>query len=216
MRDSEPDHEESEEYEYEYVDDEEYNENGSPPPGEEDPRQAFLRANNANIQFDLHSNYVDPEAVLNFVPHLPKDYNPSLGNISVMDNCIFKCLFSGVAGYGMGLFMGVVMGSFGENPVVQDPSLANKSTREQLKIMMKDTKIKSLSMAKNFGQVGMLYSMCECLIERQRASHDILNPIMAGCAAGGVLGARGGPQATALGCAGFAAFSTAIELYLRS
>ena len=37
----------------------------------------------------------------------------------------------------------------------------------------------------------------------------------AGCITGGVLGAKAGPQAAALGCAGFAAFSLAIDYYMR-
>ena len=41
------------------------------------------------------------------------------------------------------------------------------------------------------------------------------NSTMAGCITGGILGAKAGPQAAALGCAGFAAFSLAIESYLR-
>lgn len=41
------------------------------------------------------------------------------------------------------------------------------------------------------------------------------NGIMAGCVTGGVLGAKAGPQAAAVGCAGFAAFSAAIDYYMR-
>ncbi len=41
------------------------------------------------------------------------------------------------------------------------------------------------------------------------------NGIAAGCITGGVLGGKAGPQAAAIGCAGFAAFSTAIEYWLR-
>ena len=41
------------------------------------------------------------------------------------------------------------------------------------------------------------------------------NGVASGCVTGAVLAARSGPQATLIGCAGFAAFSTAIEYYMR-
>ena len=41
------------------------------------------------------------------------------------------------------------------------------------------------------------------------------NGTAAGCITGAVLAAKAGPQAAAIGCAGFAAFSAAIDLYLR-
>lgn len=50
-----------------------------------------------------------------------------------------------------------------------------------------------------------------CQIEKnkkRRGKSDIWNAIMGGCAAGAALSAKGGPQAMALGCAGFAAFSS--------
>ena len=48
-----------------------------------------------------------------------------------------------------------------------------------------------------------------------RAKNDLTNGIAAGCITGGALGARAGPQAAAVGCAGFAAFSAAIDYYMR-
>lgn len=49
-----------------------------------------------------------------------------------------------------------------------------------------------------------------------RAKNDLVNGVTAGCITGGALGAKAGPQAAALGCAGFAAFSAAIDAYMRS
>ena len=48
-----------------------------------------------------------------------------------------------------------------------------------------------------------------------RGKNDMKNGIAAGCITGGVLGAKAGPQAAAVGCAGFAAFSAAIDYYMR-
>lgn len=37
----------------------------------------------------------------------------------------------------------------------------------------------------------------------------------AGCFTGGVLAAKAGPKAAAMGCAGFAAFSAAIDYFMQ-
>ena len=49
-----------------------------------------------------------------------------------------------------------------------------------------------------------------------RAKNDLKNGVAAGCITGGALGSRAGPQAAAVGCAGFAAFSAAIDAWMRS
>lgn len=74
---------------------------------------------------------------------------------------------------------------------------------------------RSFSSAKNFGLVGLIFSGTECCIEGFRAKNDLTNGVAAGCITGGVLAAKAGPQAAALGCAGFAAFSAAIDAYMR-
>lgn len=56
-----------------------------------------------------------------------------------------------------------------------------------------------------------MFSGVECLIEKYRAKHDIYNPTAAGCITGAALAAPQGPMASCVGCAGFAAFSVAIE-----
>ena len=48
-----------------------------------------------------------------------------------------------------------------------------------------------------------------------RGRNDLKNGIAAGCITGGILGAKAGPQAAGVGCAGFAAFSAAIDYYMR-
>ena len=50
------------------------------------------------------------------------------------------------------------------------------------------------SYAKGFGAVGALFAGSECVIEKQRAKHDIYNSVYAGCFSGGVLARSGGPQ----------------------
>lgn len=74
---------------------------------------------------------------------------------------------------------------------------------------------RSWSTAKNFGMVGALFSGIECGIEGLRAKNDLKNGTMAGCLTGGILARSAGPQAMAGGCAAFAAFSLAIDAYMR-
>ena len=60
--------------------------------------------------------------------------------------------------------------------------------------------------------MGAVYAGIECVIEKSRAKHDIVNPVAGGCVTGAVLAARQGPVAMCFGCAGFAVFSGIIEL----
>lgn len=94
-------------------------------------------------------------------------------------------------------------------------AISGMSTREQLKHGFKDMGSRSFSSAKNFGKIGALFAGSECIIEGYRAKHDWVNGISAGCVTGGILGIPAGPQAAALGCAGFAAFSAAIDYYMN-
>ncbi|KAF4581829.1 Mitochondrial import inner membrane translocase subunit tim-22 [Ophiocordyceps camponoti-floridani] len=74
---------------------------------------------------------------------------------------------------------------------------------------------RSYSMAKNFGKVGALFAGIECGIEGLRAKNDLGNGIAAGCLTGGILAKKAGPQAVAGGCVAFAAFSAAIDTWMR-
>ena len=87
--------------------------------------------------------------------------------------------------------------------------------KETAKDIMKEMKTRAGSYAKNFAVVGAMFSSTECMIESYRGKTDLKNGVMAGCVSGGMLGLRAGPQAAAFGCAGFAAFSTAIDYFLR-
>lgn len=74
----------------------------------------------------------------------------------------------------------------------------------------------SISSGKNFAKVGAIFSGTECAIEGLRAKNDLWNGVAGGCITGGVLARNAGPQAAAVGCAGFAAFSAAIDAYMVS
>src|SRR2546423_5901157 len=97
----------------------------------------------------------------------------------------------------------------------QGQALSNLPVREQLRRGFKDMGSRSYSSAKNFALIGAIYSGTECCIEGFRAKSDLKNSVIAGCITGGALAYKAGPQAAALGCAGFASFSAAIDYYMR-
>lgn len=117
-------------------------------------------------------------------------------------------------------------------------ALADLPLKEQLRRGFKDMGSRSWSSAKGFGLVGAMYAGSECCIEGFRAKNDMYvplwtswlsnygeiltipglsryNSVAAGCVTGGALGIKAGPQAAAIGCAGFAAFSAAIDYYMK-
>lgn len=74
---------------------------------------------------------------------------------------------------------------------------------------------KSVSWGKNFATVGGIFAGVECLVEKQRAKHDLWNGVTAGCITGASLAYRAGPQAMSFGCAGFATFSMIIDYFMQ-
>ncbi|EFE44548.1 hypothetical protein TRV_00685 [Trichophyton verrucosum HKI 0517] len=124
---------------------------------------------------------------------------------------------AGGMGFALGGAFGLFMSSMSyDTPLTpQGQQISSLPVREQLRRGFKDMGSRSYSSAKNFMVVGALFSGTECCIEGLRAKNDLTNGIAAGCITGGILGAKAGPQAALLGCAGFAAFSAAIDAYMR-
>ncbi|KAK1454014.1 Tim17/Tim22/Tim23 family protein [Colletotrichum paranaense] len=153
-----------------------------------------------------------------------------------MENCFTKSIMSGVMGFGMGGLFGMFMASriktdfplssaqmsydtpfhtattAGQTTVTP---IADLPLRQQLRVGFKDMGTRSYSMAKNFGKVGALFAGIECGIEGLRAKNDLGNGVAAGCLTGGILAKNAGPQAALGGCVAFAAFSAAIDAYMR-
>lgn len=142
---------------------------------------------------------------------------------SAMESCPAKTVISGTMGFGLGGIFGLFMasmrydtplgagapGGIGANAAPTIPM------REQLKIGFKDMGRSSWSSAKNFGYIGAIFAGTECCIEGFRAKNDVANGVASGCLTGAFLAKNAGPQAMAVGCAGFAAFSAAIDAYMR-
>ncbi|KAI9846354.1 MAG: Mitochondrial import inner membrane translocase subunit tim22 [Sclerophora amabilis] len=134
-----------------------------------------------------------------------------------MESCPAKTVIAGGMGFALGGAFGLFMSSMSyDTPLsAQGQQMADLPMREQLRRGFKDMGTRSYSSAKNFALVGAIFSGTECCIEGFRAKNDLYNGIAAGCLTGGALGAKAGPQAAAIGCAGFAAFSAAIDAYMR-
>ncbi|KAJ7387185.1 Mitochondrial import inner membrane translocase subunit Tim22 [Desmophyllum pertusum] len=129
----------------------------------------------------------------------------------VMENCAFKSVLAGVVGYGLGTVFGLFTAGM-------DSSMPNPMTGvadQSAKAILKDMKSRAVSYGKNFGVVGLMFSGTECLVESFRGKSDWKNGTLSGGITGGLIGLRAGGKAAVMGALGFAAFSTAIDYYLR-
>ncbi|XP_037543374.1 mitochondrial import inner membrane translocase subunit Tim22 [Nematolebias whitei] len=129
-----------------------------------------------------------------------------------MESCAFKTTLACVGGFVLGGAFGVFTAGIDTN-VGFDPKdpLRTPTARE----VLKDMGQRGMSYAKNFAIVGAMFSCTECIIESHRGVSDWKNAVYSGCVTGGAIGFRAGLKAGVLGCGGFAAFSAAIEYYLR-
>ena len=139
--------------------------------------------------------------------------------ISFMQSCPGKTIMSAVSGFGLGAFFGLFMASMAYDAPIGTASVKGISElpfKQQMKLQFTDMAKRSYSSAKNFGYIGMVYLGVECTVESLRAKHYIYNGVSAGCITGAGLAIKAGPHAAFMGCAGFAAFSLAIDMYLKS
>ncbi|CAG9465883.1 unnamed protein product [Pedinophyceae sp. YPF-701] len=158
---------------------------------------------------------VKPMWVPQNVPPFQMPTAEQYAQIESMNNCGVRAVMSGVGGAVLGLGFGVFFGTMETSggggvyaPMVMDEK---KTTRQVFKEMYSSVKTKSVSYAKGFGTVGLLFSASECVVEKARAKHDWRNSAYAGCFSGAALAYKGGPWAMCTGCAGFAAFSVVID-----
>uniref|UniRef100_A0A1D1Y704 Mitochondrial import inner membrane translocase subunit TIM22 n=1 Tax=Anthurium amnicola TaxID=1678845 RepID=A0A1D1Y704_9ARAE len=127
----------------------------------------------------------------------------------IWNNCAIRSAVSGIMGGGFGLFMGLLLGAV-DNPIMQQEMTA----KQQFIHTARQMGSRSMSSAKTFAVMGLIFSAAECVVEKARAKHDMTNTVVAGCVTGGAISAKGGPKAACVGCAGFAAFSVVIEKFL--
>ena len=130
---------------------------------------------------------------------------------NAMEHCGFKSGMALVLGYALGAGFGLFTAGLDTSM----PSYVQGPQDQSAKAIFKEMKSRAASYGKNFAVVGAMFSATECLVESYRGKTELGNGTISGCITGGVLGFRAGPQAAVFGCAGFAAFSTAIDYYLR-
>jgi len=129
-----------------------------------------------------------------------------------MESCVVKSAISGGVGFGFGALLSLMSASF----AYEDPLLrSNLSTRQKTAEIFKEMGRGVWRSGRGFGKVGALYQGIECVIESYRARNDMVNPVAAGFVAGAILARKSGPKASLGGGLAFAAFSGAIDLYLR-
>ncbi|TFK80020.1 Tim17-domain-containing protein [Polyporus arcularius HHB13444] len=129
-----------------------------------------------------------------------------------MESCVAKTAIAGAGGFVIGSFFSLMSSSF----AYEDPMLRqNLSTPQKAREIMKEMGRGMWRSGKGFGKVGALFAGIECVFESYRARNDMVNPIAAGFVAGGVLARNAGPKAVLGGGLAFAAFSAAIDLFLR-
>jgi len=119
-----------------------------------------------------------------------------------------------------------------EDPLLRQSTQAGMNNTQKAREIFKEMGRGMWKSGKGFGKVGALFAGIECVIEgvsshfimfldlisrlyQYRAKNDMVNPIAAGFVAGGVLARNSGPKAAFGGGLAFAAFSAAIDLFLR-
>ncbi|XP_073976850.1 mitochondrial import inner membrane translocase subunit Tim22 [Rhodnius prolixus] len=128
------------------------------------------------------------------------------------ESCFFKTVMSCVLGFGLGAAIGLFTSSVNPN-FAQGPG--NEIRQQTAREILREMKTTSLSYAKNFALIGAVFSAVECNIESARGKSDWRNGTYAGAVTGGLIGLRAGVKAGVIGAAGFAAFSTVIDYYMR-
>ncbi|CCL99247.1 uncharacterized protein FIBRA_01262 [Fibroporia radiculosa] len=132
-----------------------------------------------------------------------------------MESCVAKTVIAGAGGLAIGAFFSLMSTSFAyEDPLLRQQHGALSRTQKASEVF-KEMGRGMWRSGKGFGKVGALFAGIECVIESYRAKNDMVNPIAAGFVAGGVLARNAGPKAAFGGGLAFAAFSAAIDLFLR-
>ena len=148
-----------------------------------------------------------------------------------MESCAFKTVLSAGAGFGLGAFFSLVSSSFAfDDPLSRQSELSRQQKAKQL---FSDMGKSMYRQGKGFGAVGGLFAGIECCIEgvrgkiqikcntinnyvQYRAKNDMYNSASAGFISGSILSRSAGVKAAFGGGFAFAAFSTAIDWYMRS
>lgn len=184
------------------------------------PLQSSTSSKNKNSNSEFALDNITRKSLPYFQPwfttagpnEVPPDFS-WLGN-----SCGGKAAIGVFGGGIMGLLMGVFLGALSDaTPPVQTiggKDVPQAPMKEQVRVTMRATADKSLYWCKNFAFITGVFGGSECLVEKFRGKHDMWNPVVSGCITGAALQAKSGPQAMAVGCGGFAAFSIVIDSFM--
>ncbi|KZV84637.1 mitochondrial import inner membrane translocase subunit TIM22 [Exidia glandulosa HHB12029] len=132
------------------------------------------------------------------------------------ETCVFKSVLSGAMGFGLGAFFSLMSASFAyEDPILRAHREQGMNTVQKTSTLFKEMGQGMWRQGKSFGRIGGMYTMVECIIEGYRAKNDMVNPVAAGFVTGAILARASGPRAALGGGAAFAAFSGAVDLFMR-
>mmetsp|Transcript_15332 Transcript_15332/g.27843 ORF Transcript_15332/g.27843 Transcript_15332/m.27843 type:complete len:270 (+) Transcript_15332:117-926(+) len=143
----------------------------------------------------------------------PSDLPPNFNWLS--ESCGGKAAIGVIGGGAMGLVMGVFMGALTDMTppvtIIEGKEVPQAPLKEQMRTTMRATADKSLYWCRQFAFITGVFGGTECLVEKYRGKHDVWNAVVSGCVTGAAMQAKSGPQASAIGCGGFAAFSLVID-----
>jgi import inner membrane translocase subunit TIM22 len=146
----------------------------------------------------------------------PNELPPDFGWIS--SSCGGKAAIGVFGGGVMGLLMGVFLGAMSDAQppvtVINGKDVPEPPMKEQLRVTARATAQKSMYWCRNFAFITGVFGGSECLVEKYRGKHDVWNSVFSGCITGAAIQAKQGPQAAAMGCGGFAAFSLVIDSFM--
>ncbi|KAJ7782651.1 mitochondrial import inner membrane translocase subunit TIM22 [Mycena metata] len=133
-----------------------------------------------------------------------------------MGEAMMSCPAKTVMAGGAGLAIGMVFSLMTTSMSYEDPLLRqNAGTAQRARDILRDTGKTMWTSGKGFGRVGAIYASFECVIESYRAKSDLYNSVGAGFMTGGVLARASGPKASFGGGLLFAAFSAAIDMFMK-
>ncbi|KAL7543510.1 hypothetical protein ACHAXR_012796 [Thalassiosira sp. AJA248-18] len=143
----------------------------------------------------------------------PADLPPNFGWLS--ESCGGKAAIGVIGGGVMGLVMGVFMGALTDMTppvtIIEGREVPQAPLKEQVRTTLRATADKSIYWCRQFAFITGVFGGSECLVEKYRGKHDVWNAVVSGCITGAAMQAKQGPQASAIGCGGFAAFSLVID-----
>lgn len=143
----------------------------------------------------------------------PQDLPPNFDWLS--ESCGSKAAIGVIGGGVMGLLMGVFMGALTDMTppvtIIEGKEVPQAPLKEQVRTTLRATADKSMYWCRQFAFITGVFGGSECLVEKYRGRHDVWNAVVSGCITGAAMQAKQGPQASAIGCGGFAAFSLVID-----